>query len=877
MLWNGTALRHPQQASVPALPATVRDRSRRGSSRAGLWLVLLLLSGPLTADDAQQTPPENAPPQPMLQPRKLEEMEVPPAEHFLDPDPNSARDWIVLKTGTVIVTLPLSPRPNTLALRQQQIQEHQAARRGLSGEKLETWRRELEKLRFLDVSIPELEPEPEYRLPLDQIDRIIHHEDQWLLRIDQLIADRNIEAALELLGILQQRRPDWPGLQTRTEDLIFADGDVRLAAGKTEEALMLFEEVARRRPDYPGLPAKAGAAVDQQIAAALAAGDYRQARLFLARLNQIAPGTPVFQKYMADLAQRAQTAADRAKELFNAGRLAEAVSAVEEAARIWPETPGLASTYKSIGDRYQRVRVGVTRLAEQPTAYPFETEADERHRRLTQIPLFEIASFSGGAARYRTRFFDEWMPSNLGRTMRFTLRQTRQPWEMQPTLLGWPITEQLARRLDPHSPRFDERFAGYVQSMTVESPFEFVIAFRRVPPRLEALLTEPVVAAPQRPSSSGGEAPDPSAEDAGDAQASPLPAGGFELVERTESQALYRRHIPEPERQRVYHVAEVVEKLYSDPEAAVTALQQGEIDVLPSPPAWIVRRLLNDEVLKSAFFIQQHAIPETHVLLFNPQQPVLRSRELRRALIYATNRQGILEDVLLRQPGGSQGRVVAGPFPSNCRANAAGVQPRPYDPYAGFALALAARNSLAAAKVVSGELPRLRLLAPPDPLIREAAQRLVADWGVIGIDAELIPDDDHAAYAAGRWDLIYRRVQMTEPIVQLWPFLTLQPTARIADLAPFPDWLKQEIIALDRAADYIRAEERVKLLHRHLTDEASLIPLWELDQYTIYRKNLRGFPISPVYCYDNVDAWIREATLEPAGSVLAALPGGIAP
>lgn len=869
------AVRDARPGTVAAAGTAERRCARRRPGLAGLSLLLLLLGGTLAADDAPQTPPDDAPPKPTLQVRKLEEMEVPPAEHFLDPDPNSARDWVVLKNGTVIVTLPLSPRPNTLALREQQIQEHQAARRGLSGEKLETWRRELEKLRFLDVSIPELEPEPEYRLPLDQIDRIIHHEDQWLMRIDRLIAERNIEASLELLGVLQQRRPDWPGIQARTEDLIFADADVRLAAGKTEEALMLFEEVARRRPNYPGLAEKAGAAVDRQIAAAMAAGDYRQARVFLSRLNQIVPGTPVFQKYTAELAQRAANAAARAKELFSAGQLAEAVSAVEEAVRIWPDTPGLPSTYKSIGDRYQRVRVGVTRLAEQPTAYPFETEADERHRRLTQIPLFEIASFSGGSARYRTRFFDEWMPSNLGRTMRFTLRQTRQPWEMQPTLLGWPITEQLARRLDPSSPRFDERFSGYVQSMTVESPFEFVISFRRVPPRLEALLTEPIVAAPQQRPSAGGEALDPAGES--DAADPPLPAGGFELVERTESQALYRRHIPEPDRQRIYHVAEVVERRYSDPEAAVTALQQGEIDVLPTPPVWIVRRLLSDEVLKSAFFIQQHAIPETHVLLFNPQQPVLRSRELRRALIYASNRLGILEDVLLRQPGGSQGRVVAGPFPSNSRANAAGVTPRPYDPYAGFALALAARNSLTAAKVISGDLPRLRLLAPPDPLLRQAAQRLVADWGVIGINAELIPDDDLTAYAEGRWDLIYRRVQMTEPVVQLWPFLTLQPTARIADLAPFPDWLKQEIIALDRAADFIRAEERVKTLHRHLTDEATLIPLWEVDQYTIYRKNLRGFPVSPVYCYDNVDAWIREATLEPAGSSLAALSGGVAP
>jgi hypothetical protein len=107
---------------------------------------------------------------------------------------------------------------------------------------------------------------------------------------------------------------------------------------------------------------------------------------------------------------------------------------------------------------------------------------------------------------------------------------------------------------------------------------------------------------------------------------------------------------------------------------------------------------------------------------------------------------------------------------------------------------------------------------------------------------------------------------MTEPIVQLWPFLTMQPTARIDDLSAFPDWLKQEVISLDRAADYSRAEERVRVLHRHLSLEAALLPLWEIDQYTLYRKNLRGFAVQPIHCYDNIDAWVREAAPPRASS-----------
>ncbi|MCA9056418.1 MAG: hypothetical protein KDA75_21465, partial [Planctomycetaceae bacterium] len=228
--------------------------------------------------------------------------------------------------------------------------------------------------------------------------------------------------------------------------------------------------------------------------------------------------------------------------------------------------------------------------------------------------------------------------------------------------------------------------------------------------------------------------------------------------------------------------------------------------------------------------------------------------------------QKILDEVVLREEGGTQGRLVAGPFPSNSRSNAVGVEPRPFDPYAGLALTLAASNSLTAQKVIDGQLPTLRLLAPPDPVIRAAVEEIMESWARIGIGSELVREDDLTAYAEGRWDLIYRRVQMTEPAVQLWPFLTLQPTARIDDLSTLPDWLKQEVIALDRAADYSRAEDRVQMLHRHLALEASFIPLWEIDQYTVYRKNLRGFAVRPIHCYDNIDQWVREAAPPPAGS-----------
>jgi hypothetical protein len=53
----------------------------------------------------------------------------------------------VLKDGKVVPALPVVPRPNTLAIREQQLDAKQAERRGLTGPKLETFLIELDNLR----------------------------------------------------------------------------------------------------------------------------------------------------------------------------------------------------------------------------------------------------------------------------------------------------------------------------------------------------------------------------------------------------------------------------------------------------------------------------------------------------------------------------------------------------------------------------------------------------------------------------------------------------------------------------------------------------------------------------------------------------------
>jgi ABC-type oligopeptide transport system substrate-binding subunit len=96
---------------------------------------------------------------------------------------------------------------------------------------------------------------------------------------------------------------------------------------------------------------------------------------------------------------------------------------------------------------------------------------------------------------------------------------------------------------------------------------------------------------------------------------------------------------------------------------------------------------------------------------------------------------------------------------------------------------------------------------------------------------------------------------MAEPMTELWPFLTLETQARIEALAPLPDWLRQELIDLDNAGDFRTARTLLHKLHAHLAAEIAIIPLWEIDDVILLRKNIRGFPAEFVHSYHDVERW----------------------
>lgn len=866
-------------------------------------LVCLLWLSPLTVfaqanNNAQQNQPaeppkpDDAPPEPKEEEQKelptIDQLELPSMADLLK---GPAITWVVLKNKKVIVCEPVIPKPNTIDALNARIKASQRTGGQRSPdepsdpEEARQWRRNLP---YLQLTLLEGE-EREYRLHMRFVQEIVHWEDMMLRRIDNLLDEKKIREAFELLNALYQylQTPDWPGAMQRQERIIFTQATEKFEQGSLEESLALLEELHERNKAYPGLAAQLGVVVDRLITASDAEQDPRRVRFYLKRLSTREPAHPVVVRWTKLVSERGTDLLKQAQAAERRQQLDVALDLIEQVQVLYPEAAGLTPTARRIGNKFQRLRVGVLQLpGEDVASWLNHGSAADRQRQLTSRQLFFPSHFEDKIVRYRSPFFEEWEPTELGHNVVFRLRTKPQPWDSQPASTATPLALSLAARIDPDDSNFDERLASYVDGVRMPSPFELQVHFVRVPPRTEALFNFPLgttshgdlverttttASASSAETGSGSRAQlsgdggsggsDANGTGGQAAGTTPVTAASraptgptypFTVFATEAAKMVYRRSIAEPELSNEFHVAEVIEQRYPNNDKAAQALLRGEVTMLPTVRPWEVAKLESD----GRFFVQPYAVPVTHLLQFNPRSKPTGNRTLRRALVYALNRRLVFEGVIVRAAADKSerlGRLTSAPFPTTSYAYATTVEPHKYDPSLAMALSVGAKKEL------GGELPTLKMICSTDPVQRQAAQMLIAQWKRVRLTVELLPaptEDSAGSHPNGTdWDIAYRTVSLAEPLTELWSCLTLGIGTNAESLTLLPSWLRHELLTLDRAGDWDTAERLLKNLHRHLWAEVQVIPLWEVNEFLVYRKNIRGLSAQPMFTYQGVERW----------------------
>lgn len=748
----------------------------------------------------------------------LSQMRVPSAKDLLEQV--EPIDWLVLKKDSsgeqpVIEAESVPDRPNTL-------EKYKA-----------------ENKKRLDIFLPG-GTSPEVNLPVSAIDRIIYAQDLMLERVKLLLRDatpENIETAFELVMLVERRLPKWSKTGPRLQTLLFQDAQQKLARQEQELALALLEECHQLPGVYDGLEPlpdvtrQVGEIIEDLVSKAVAKEDFQKAQHFIRRVGETFPQHPVRQRWLTKLEQMAQVHYDAARQNFEQKNYPAAAASIQAGVRIWRPQGDNAAIYRQVLTRYQQLFVGVVSLGQK---FPVTTSVAKRHKELQDAKLFEPYR-AENVVYYNTDIFEQWDPLDLGRRVVFTLKK-QQPYSSGlPQITSPNIVDTLKARLDPANKAYNERFASYIKEFLVSSPHEFEVRFSRIPLRVEALFSFPATT--------------PDGE---------VYSRRFEKASQDDKKISFARRLPEPEGVVDYHIAEVIEKKFKNSSQAIQAMQRGEIQMIPHLQPWEIDSF---ETGKD-FYRRQYAQPFVHVIQLNPQTEILKNTQVRRALSKSIDRERILKRVILQDAAMRHGRVVAAPWPSQSYANSSLVEAPNYS-LAGLREAAALRGTaemvLKADKKEgeaedgprTKELPTLRLVLEDDPVITRATGQILKFWSTAGFKVEVVPttDDPNA------WDMVYHKLKMTEPLTDIWPFLTLSDEATVDGLLVLPDWLKQKLIDLDFTGNFPAAEADLRLLHRHLSAQGFFIPLWEIDDYAVFSTSISGFPQTPVSPYQNVTSW----------------------
>jgi ABC-type transport system substrate-binding protein len=308
--------------------------------------------------------------------------------------------------------------------------------------------------------------------------------------------------------------------------------------------------------------------------------------------------------------------------------------------------------------------------------------------------------------------------------------------------------------------------------------------------------------------------------------------------------------------------AEITERLYDSREASLAALRRGEIDVIDRIFPADHARLASDR----NFVVARYVMPTLHMLVPTPGRPMSASRTLRRALAYAIDREGILEQQLLGGEPAPGCRLLSGPFSPGVIDNDPlayavdpQIEPRPHDLRLAAALVgLAKREFLLEAEQTKKKAPEVALVLghPASPVARIACEAIASQLELVGLACTLhaFPPGE-TRDLKNECDFVYCEITLAEPVVDARRLLAADGIARLQD-----PYINLALRRLDVAPNWPLARERLKDLHRHVHADVSIIPLWQIVEHYARRAELQGLDGPVVTLYENVQAWQATST-----------------
>ena len=657
-------------------------------------------------------------------------------------------------------------------------------------------------------------------------------EDLVLAEAQQRVNEGRFDEAFEYFRFLESKYPATAGLKDAVENCLWVQIGASYKGGRHDDALALLVELSGRNAQRTGLSKAYERVTVELVNARIAAGNYRAARVLLRNLGERYPETKAtsIAQFETMLKEKAAALLTQAKADLTAGKLREAHEAAGRTLDIWPSIEEGQQLAAEVHQKYPLLSVGVVSPLASPPLTPSDDWASLRAGRLLGRPLAEPAA--GKEAAYLSPFGELSRVKGNAAMLVLKLREGLRWSQPARNLTPQDVARALLAAADADQPTFDPALAGVLAGVETGGGGEVRIEFLRPQVRPEGWLRRSLW-------SHGGTA-DPASPAIG--------YGPYKLAATAPQQVSFVRQAEYFGAEQA-QPSEIIERTYPDSAAALQALRRGEVNIVDRISPWDLRRISSGQ----EFTVEPYGLPTVYVLLPNPRHPLAASRTMRRAILYAIDREGILRRGLLTGQTIPGCEVISGPFPRPISkddphgyAYNLQVEVRPYDPAVASVLAGVAAQEAGADASATRELV---LAHPAEPMARIACESIARQLELTGLQVklrELTP----AQSAGDSYDLLYTELAMHDPAIDA--FRLLGPGGATGECSSA---MLQSLRSLEEAADAKQAAQRLQEVHRVAAAELPVIPLWQLVHHFAYHKSVKGVNTQPIGLYQDIEHW----------------------
>jgi tetratricopeptide (TPR) repeat protein len=644
------------------------------------------------------------------------------------------------------------------------------------------------------------------------------------------------------LSYLLKNYPNMPNLESLRKEFLYQSAIKMYKSQEYRQTLSALEELLQTSPDYQAEKVSGALSnvANSLITAYFEAGELSNAKQLHNRLKiTYGDSLPVVKIWDQKLASMAEEKKNQAEQLIAQKKYREALLAAAGMLEILPDTPDAKRLVQDIRRTHPMIRVGVMQRSTEVDPSSLVNWPARRAGSLTNQSIFQFLKTGSEGGRYGFA---------LG-----TFRQSDDRQELvlslepnaQPTLEAFGLSQILLERANPRHQNYDASWAAILDSVTVNSAKQVTIKLKR-PNVLPHALVQWALP--------------------GNCLHGTLP-GRYQLGEVDTKETSYTIRGAKPTNGQPL---EIVEVFYDDPKRAVNDLLRGELDVLDQLYPADAKRLAIDPRIR----IGGYALPTVHMLVPISDNPYLAKDKFKRALLYGSNREAMLQGELLNSTRVEDGRLISGPFPVGIGgadplsyAYDPEVLPAGYNPQLAKLLFVMTQRELDEAAKKADEIPpvldKLVVACPDFEFARVAVQAMIQQWAIVGIKAEMMVLPPGKSYDVNTpCDLLYVTATLWEPATDIERLLGA--TGLAATDNPF---IVQGLEKLRGARNWKDVRNSLQDLHRLIDFHLPILPLWQITDRFAASRYVEGLEDAPVSLYENVGQWrVNLGSLETASN-----------